>query len=181
MPNAQIRICFVCLGNICRSPTAEGVMKKLVADAGLGDRIFIDSAGTGAWHEGELADPRSRAEALRRGLTLTSIARQVVAEDFDDFDYLIAMDRQNERDLKRLANDSAVAPELPSGSPMGAGLRSRQRRAKISLLRSYADKVSELDVPDPYQDGPRGFVDVYDICVSGCTGLLAHLRGEHGL
>src|SRR5882672_8273382 len=99
MPESSVSICFVCLGNICRSPTAEGVMAKLIADAGLSSRIAIDSAGTGAYHAGERADARSRAEAISRGVELTSIARQFEQRDFDRFDYVVAMDRRNLRDL----------------------------------------------------------------------------------
>jgi protein-tyrosine phosphatase len=157
-----IRICFVCLGNICRSPTAEGVMIQLVRDAGLAERIAIDSAGTGAWHAGERADPRSRAEALRRGVDLPSVARQFTAGDFDAFDYVIAMDRRNARDLERL---------------MGARAHTR----KLHLLRSFDARASDPDVPDPYYGGDNGFADVFDICEAGCRGLLAHLRKEHGL
>jgi protein-tyrosine phosphatase len=158
-----IRLCFVCLGNICRSPTAEGVMKQLASDAGLSDRLFIDSAGTGAYHEGERADPRSRAEALRRGVELTSVARQFRADDFDAFDYVLAMDRQNRQDLQRMARDPA-------------------HLGKLHLLRSFeVRKSSDLDVPDPYQGGASGFAAVYDICVAGCSGLLEHLRRTHAL
>jgi protein-tyrosine phosphatase len=157
-----IRICFVCLGNICRSPTAEGVMIQLVQDAGLAGRIAIDSAGTGAWHAGERADPRSRAEALRRGLELPSVARQFTAGDFDAFDYVIAMDRRNFRDLERL---------------IGGGHHKR----KLHLLRSFDAHANDPDVPDPYYGGDNGFADVFDICEAGCRGLLAHLREEHGL
>ena len=159
---APIRICFVCLGNICRSPTAEGVMLQLVRQAGLAERVAIDSAGTGAWHAGERADPRSRAEAERRGVELPSIARQFTTADFDAFDYVIAMDRRNVRDLERLA-----------GAPGHA--------RKVRLLRSFAEQADELDVPDPYYGGDNGFSNVFEICEAGCRGLLAHLRKEHGL
>lgn len=163
MSNETIRICFVCLGNICRSPTAEGAMRRLVREAGLHDRFAIASAGTGAYHVGQSADPRSRAEALRRGLDLDGRARQFEPGDFDNFDYVVAMDRQNQRDLERLAGDAA-------------------RRAKVHLLRSFdTSSRLELDVPDPYQGGAAGFARVFDICQAGCEGLLAHLRATHGL
>lgn len=162
MRETPIRICFVCLGNICRSPTAEGVMKKLVEEAELSERFFIDSAGTGAYHIGERADSRSRAEALRRGVTLTSVGRKFTREDFEAFDYIVAMDSHNERELLRLAETDA-------------------ERAKVARLRSYDRDASGPDVPDPYYGGERGFVDVYDICVAGCSALLARVRDEHGL
>jgi len=163
MSQPKISLCFVCLGNICRSPTAEGVMKELVSEAGLEDAFFIDSAGTGAYHEGERADPRSRAGALRRGVELTSIARQFQLEDFDTFDYILAMDRANRRDLARLA-------------------RSELDARKVHMLRSFEpDAGNDLDVPDPYQGGPAGFAHVFDLCRSACGGLLAQLRHTHGL
>lgn len=136
-------------------------MQRLVADAGLADRIVIDSAGTGAYHTGERADPRSREEARSRGLELTSVARQFETEDFDGFDYVIAMDRQNRRGLEGLARNEADI-------------------AKIHLLRSFDAQADGLDVPDPYHGGAKGFARVFDICEAGCRALLAHLRAAHG-
>ena len=163
MSKPEVKVCFVCLGNICRSPTAEGVMQHLVKQAGLTSRFKIDSAGTGAYHVGERADPRSRAEALNRGVELKSRARQFVVEDFDKFDYVLAMDRTNHRDLEELA--------------MGPG-----HLAKLHLLRSFDPAAGkELDVPDPYYGGEGGFARVYDICLAGCTGLLEHIREKHKL
>ncbi len=163
MGDKPIALCFVCLGNICRSPTAEGIMKHLASEAGLEDKLLIDSAGTGAYHAGERADARSRAEALRHGIELTSVARQFTAEDFERFDYVLAMDRQNLRDLLRLARDS-------------------RQGDKLQLLRSFDPNAgAQLDVPDPYQGGPGGFVRVFDICESACTALLEQLREAHGL
>jgi len=159
----EIKLCFVCLGNICRSPTAEGVMQHLIEQAGLSKRITIDSAGTGAYHVGERADPRSRSEAMRRGVELTSRARQFLVEDFDKFDYVLAMDRANHRDLEEMA--------------MGP-----QHLAKLHLLRSFEPAAGrELDVPDPYYGGDGGFGRVYDICHAGCAGLLAYIREQHDL
>ena len=137
-------------------------MQHLIDQAGLGKRITIDSAGTGAYHVGERADPRSRSEASRHGVELTSRARQFVVEDFDNFDYVLAMDRQNYRDLEELA----IAP---------------QHLAKLHLLRSF-DPASgrDLDVPDPFYDDD-GFARVYDICHAGCAGLLAYIREQHDL
>jgi protein-tyrosine phosphatase len=157
-----IKLCFVCLGNICRSPTAEGVMLHLVREAGLERRVLIDSAGTGAWHQGERADSRSRAEAQSRGIDLPSIARQFTARDFDAFDYVIAMDRKNLADLTRMVESDA-------------------HERKLHLLRSFDPASDGADVPDPYYGGDDGFARVFDICEAGCRGLLAHLRKEHGL
>lgn len=160
--DAGVRVCFVCLGNICRSPTAEGVFAKLVADAGLRGRVEIDSAGTGAWHAGERADARARAEARRRGVELHSVARQVEPEDFERFDLLVAMDHGNHRDLSEMAPADA--------------------RAEIVLLRSFdPDAPPGAEVPDPYYGGGDGFRQVFDICEAGARGLLEHLRREHGL
>jgi protein-tyrosine phosphatase len=167
-----IRLCFVCLGNICRSPTAEGVMAKLVADAGLRDRIDVDSAGTGAWHVGERADERSAAEARRRGIDLTSRARQFHPGDLSTFDLVLAMDRSNLAHLRDLAPEHAL-------------------RAKIRLLREFdpahaaahtaGNERADLDVPDPYYGGPNGFADVFDLVDAACRGLLDHLRVTYAL
>lgn len=156
-----MRICFVCMGNICRSPTAEGVMAKLLADAGLSDRVTIDSAGTGGWHAGELADPRTRAAAKRRGLALTHRARQFTRYDLDKFDLVIAMDDDNYRHLKHVIG-TRTTPEL-------------------RLLRSF-DPEAEAGacVPDPYSGGDRGFEEVLDQCERACAGLLVHVQTRLG-
>lgn len=157
MATTPIRVCFVCLGNICRSPTAEGVMKHLVEQRGLGDRFFIDSAGTGAYHVGEAADSRSAQAALRQGVKLTSLARQFEEQDFDAFDYVVAMDRKNFAHLQRLA-------------------KTQSEREKLSLLRSYDESADGLDVPDPYFED--NFDEVYEICKKGCEALLEHILRE---
>jgi protein-tyrosine phosphatase len=154
-----IRVCFVCLGNICRSPTAEGVMKHLVEQKGYGERFFIDSAGTGAYHVGEAADARSAEAALREGIKLTSLARQFVPQDFADFDYIVAMDRKNLAHLQQLARNQAD-------------------RAKLSLLRAFDPAASGQDVPDPYFE--NNFDEVFQICRAGCAGLLEHIERERG-
>jgi protein-tyrosine phosphatase len=155
------RILFVCMGNICRSPTAEGVMRALVREAGLEDQITIDSAGTGGWHAGDPPDRRATAAAARRGIVLEGAARQLRVADFEDFDLLLAMDRDN------LAGIRAVAP-------------SAEAAAKARLLREY-DPASagapDLDVPDPYDGGPGGFETVLDQVEAACRGLLDALRG----
>jgi protein-tyrosine phosphatase len=154
-----MKILFVCAGNICRSPTAEGVMARLVAEAGLGGRVELDSAGTGAWHVGELPDPRTRAAARKRGLDLTHRARQLRRADLDGFDLIAVMDRENLRHVTVMAAARA--------------------RAAIRLLRSFDPTAPEgAIVPDPYAGGPDGFEEVLDICERACTGLLAHVRAS---
>jgi protein-tyrosine phosphatase len=158
-----LRVSFVCLGNICRSPTAEAVMRHLVKEAGLEGRIGIDSAGTGSWHVGEPRDTRSAAVGRQRGIPLSGTARQWKRPDFARFEYVLAMDRQNHRDLLRLAPDEAA-------------------RAKVHLLRSFDPEAEAgAEVPDPYFGGPDGFERVFDICEAACRGLLAHIRRVHGL
>jgi protein-tyrosine phosphatase len=161
-----MRICFVCLGNICRSPTAHGVMEKLVADAGLADRITLDSAGTGNWHVGELPDERSREHAQRRGYALTHRARQFVPSDFARFDLVLAMDRSNLANLERLAAAyRANSPKAPL--------------PPIRLLRSFDPEApAHAEVPDPYAGGRDDFERVLDICERACRGLLEHVRAS---
>jgi low molecular weight protein-tyrosine phosphatase len=157
-----VRVLFVCLGNICRSPTAEGVMRKLVADAGLEDQIEIDSAGTGSWHVGAKPDPRASAAALEAGYELAGKARQVRGSDFERFDLILAMDRFN-------------ASELHGMAPGGVGAD------KVHLLREFDPGSAgewNLDVPDPYEGGPRGFRHALELIEAACTGLLDELRRE---
>lgn len=151
-----MRILFVCLGNICRSPTAEGVMRGLVAEAGLSDEIEVESAGTGDWHLGDPPDPRAVAAAAARGVELTGAARQFDRDDFEDFDLLVAMDRSNRDALLATAPDEKAA-------------------AKVRLLRTYGDGDG-LDVPDPWYEG--GFDEVLDIVERSCGALLAELQAE---
>jgi protein-tyrosine phosphatase len=152
------RLLFVCLGNICRSPTAEGVMADLVRREGLAEEIEVDSAGTGAWHAGSPPDERASATAAARGLTLAGLARRVEPSDFEDFDLILAMDDSNLRDLRALAPDA-------------------EARAKVRLLREFdPDASGDRDVPDPYYGGPSGFEDVFDLVTAACEGLLAEIR-----
>ena len=147
------KVLFVCLGNICRSPTAEGVFRKLVEERGLTEVYEVDSAGTSGWHEGEPPDPRSRQEALRHGVDLChQRSRAVVADDFQNFDYLVAMDAANLRELRKRC------PEP---------LRNRLHR-----LTAFAPASGTTDVPDPYYGGDRGFEEVYRIIEAGAAGLL---------
>ena len=149
-------VLFVCLGNICRSPTGEGVLRALVESRGLADRIDIDSAGTGSWHVGESSDPRMREAAERRGYRLDSIARQVAEDDFERFDLLVAMDRSNLDDLHAKA---------PAGTDL----------ARIRLLSEFLDGDWPQEVPDPYYGGAEGFDYVLDMIESAGPRLIDHL------
>src|ERR1051326_2135269 len=135
----MVRILFVCLGNICRSPTAEGVMRSLLRENDLEDEVQIDSAGTGSWHVGSPPDSRATAAAQERGITLEGAARTVTEDDFEEFDLLIAMDRENRSVLRSLAPNE-------------------QAREKVHLLREFdpASRTADLDVPDPYYGAPDG-------------------------
>jgi low molecular weight protein-tyrosine phosphatase len=157
-----VRIVFVCLGNICRSPTAEGVMRHAIEAAGLGDRVTLDSAGTGSWHVGEPPDPRSRRAAKKRGYDLEPLrARQFGIQDFADFDLVVAMDRQNLAAIERLA--AACPGPLP----------------EIRLMRSFDPSApAGAEVPDPYSGGATGFEEVLDICERACAGLVEHVRAS---
>jgi protein-tyrosine phosphatase len=155
-----MRLLFVCLGNICRSPSAEGVMRALVRDAGLEGEIELDSAGTGSWHVGSPPDRRATAAAASRGIALAGSARTVQTDDFYDFDLMLAMDRSNAEDLRQLAPGP-------------------QERAKVRLLRGFDPATAageDLDVPDPYYGAGDGFSEVLDLVQSACAGLLAQLR-----
>jgi protein-tyrosine phosphatase len=156
-------VLFVCLGNICRSPLAEGVFRHVVEEAGLGDRFVIDSAGTSAFHTGDAPDPRTSEVARRRGLTLEHSARQILLEDMEAFDYVLVMDGSN------LARVQRIRERLTDG-------------AEVHLLRSFdAAADGDLEVPDPYFGGPDGFEDVHDMVERACRGLLRHIRQEQGL
>ncbi len=147
------KVLFVCLGNICRSPSAEGIMKHLLAQAGLSDHIHCDSAGTAAYHVGEPPDRRMTAAAKAQGITLSGQARQVQPRDLEDFDLILAMDRQNYRDLQVLD---------------GAGTH----KDKIRLMCDYCATFADQEVPDPYYGGPDGFTYVIDLLQDACQGLL---------
>jgi protein-tyrosine phosphatase len=144
------------MGNICRSPLAEGVFRDMVQRAGLADRFEIDSAGLGDWHAGELPDPRTRAVAARRGLQLVSRARQVRAPDLDRFDYVIALDAEVMNGLRRLGT------AVPT--------------ARLHRLREFEEEADHLDVPDPYYGEDDGFERVHDMVERACAGLLEHIR-----
>jgi protein-tyrosine phosphatase len=156
-PERPVRLLFVCLGNICRSPTAEGVMRHVIAEAGMQDRIELDSAGTGSWHIGSAPDERATAAARERGVTLAGAARQVRPADLEAFDLILAMDRSNLRDLQALGDGEA--------------------EGKIRLLREFDPaNAGDLDVPDPYYGAAGGFAEVFDLVESACRGLLDEIR-----
>jgi len=148
---------FVCLGNICRSPSAEGIMKHLLAEAGLSDRVSCDSAGTSSYHIGAPPDRRMRAAASQRGLTLAGQARQFEPTDFEAFDLILAMDRDNYQ---------AILRQDPKG----------QYADKVKLMCDFAREHSDREVPDPYYGGPEGFNYVIDLLLDACSGLLADLQ-----
>ena len=157
MPEA--RILFVCMGNICRSPTAEGVMRGLLREQGLEAAVEVDSAGTGGWHVGSPPDARATAAARARGIALAGAARQVARADFADYDLILAADRRNLRDLE------AVLPP--------------DARSRLHLLREFdpaSEGAPDLDVPDPYYGGDDGFEHVLDLVEAACRGLLDDLR-----
>ncbi|XP_052174027.1 uncharacterized protein LOC127789233 isoform X1 [Diospyros lotus] len=139
-------VLFVCLGNICRSPAAEGVFADLVNKRGLDSKFKIDSAGTINYHEGNEADPRMRAAAKRRGIQITSISRPIRPSDFRDFDLILAMDKQNRDDILRALERWKVRENLPADA-----------HKKVRLMCSYCKKHDESEVPDPYYGGSQGF------------------------
>jgi protein-tyrosine phosphatase len=156
---AAHRILFVCLGNICRSPMAEGVFRRVAEEEGLIDRFEIDSAGLGDWHIGQAPDHRAQKAARSRGVDISDqSARQVVDEDFDRFDLLLVMDRSNFAELK------ARAPH--------------EARAKIRPFLDFAPHVGTRDVPDPFFGGAEGFDRALDLIEAAARGLLASLAGE---
>ena len=158
----MVSICFVCLGNICRSPTAEGVMLHLISERGLEDQIEVDSAGTASYHTGNKADHRSAQTAKKRGFDLPSRARQFKEDDFDRFHYVLAMDDDNYDSLRALSGG--------------------YHDDKIHLLLDFdSANPKGSSVPDPYYGGDRGFEHVLDLCTSACEKLLEHLIEEHAL
>jgi protein-tyrosine phosphatase len=155
----MVKILFVCMGNICRSPTAHGVFQRLVEETGLNRDIEIDSAGTHAYHVGNPPDSRAQAAALRRGIDMSSQrARRVAVDDFERFDYILAMDREN------LGALQAACPP--------------QYAHKLSLFLEYAPELTIREVPDPYYGGAKGFEQVLDLIEMASEGLLLHLRQQ---
>ena len=156
-PNPPHRILFVCLGNICRSPTAEGVLRDLVRKADPALQVDIDSAGTAGYHIGAAPDLRSQSAALRRGIDISDLrARQIARRDFTAFDYILAMERDNLRDLE--------------------AKRPRNSTAKLRLFLEYAPQTGRLEIPDPYYGGGADFELVLDLCDAAARGLIAALQ-----
>ena len=157
----MIKVLFVCMGNICRSPTAEGVFRHIVNEAGLSQQIHIDSAGTHAYHIGEQPDSRAQAAARQRGVDLSQQrARKVENNDFMEFDYVLAMDNSNHSDLSQVAGGEA---------------------ANLHMFLSFAENFNEREVPDPYYGGEQGFEHVLDLVEDASRGLLSHIRQQHGI
>ena len=163
MPASSVSVLFVCLGNICRSPLAEGTFSALAKERGLDDRFHVDSAGTAAYHSGEPPDSRSVAVATAHGIRLTGFARQVTLRDLERFDIVVAMDRGNRRSLERLRRRTRGG---------------RGSRADIVMMRDYGPAAPDRDVPDPYYGGPGGFERVFRILERACNGLLDELAGS---
>jgi len=157
MSNKPVKVLFVCMGNICRSPTAEGVFRHIVKKEGLDGRIFTDSAGTHAYHIGEQPDLRSQETARKRGIDLSDLrGRKAVSQDFAEFDYILAMDNDNYQLLQQLApsNDDAT----------------------LKLFLEFSKDYSETEVPDPYYGGDQGFEHVFDLVESASYGLLEEIK-----
>ncbi len=162
MEIALVNVLFVCLGNICRSPSAEGVFSALAAREGLSGVIGVDSAGTAAYHAGEPPDRRAQEAALRRGVDLSrQCARKAASSDFAKFDYVMAMDRENHRNLQAIC---------PAG-----------QEHKLFMFLDFAPESGHSDVPDPYYGGGQGFEMVLNLIEEASAGLLRHIREKHGL
>jgi|YelNatPaOPRAMG01_1025707.scaffolds.fasta_scaffold02472_16 protein-tyrosine phosphatase len=160
MKNYKKNILFVCMGNICRSPAAEEIMRHLVNQDGLKDKFFIDSAGTVAYHEGEKPDQRMIKHAKKRGYFLTSKARKFnPAEDFEKFDYIVTMDNENYFDIKALD-------------------KNKKYTNKIFKMVDFNKSIKVAEVPDPYYSGSDGFENVLDILEDACSGLFEKIKNE---
>ncbi|MEA5422421.1 low molecular weight protein-tyrosine-phosphatase [Synechococcus sp. CCY9202] len=174
---AEPRLLFVCLGNICRSPAAEGVFLHLLAREGLEQAVVVDSAGTGGWHVGRQADPRMMAAAARRGIALPSRARQIERADLDRFDRILTMDEDNLRAVQSLARAGR------QGS-IGKGAEGKDARgpapssALIEPITTHCRRFRAREVPDPYYGGEEGFEQVLDLLEDACSGLLEALRAS---
>ncbi|KAG6763087.1 hypothetical protein NC652_024074 [Populus alba x Populus x berolinensis] len=160
-------VLFVCLGNICRSPAAEGLFTDIVKKRGLDSEFKIDSAGTIDYHEGNPADPRMRAASKRRGVEITSISRPIRPSDFRDFDIILAMDKQNREDIMEAFNRWKFRETLPDDA-----------HKKVKLMCSFCKKHEETEVPDPYYGGPQGFEKVLDLLEDACESLLDNILAE---
>ena len=163
MNSDKYNLLFVCLGNICRSPAAQGVMQRLVDERGLTDRFYIDSAGMGSWHVGDLPDKRMRVHARPRGYELTHRARQVKSGDFDDFDLIVGMDASNVDDLRDLA-------------------ATIEQQDKVVMMGDYIRQYPNYDhVPDPYYEGSEGFELVLDLLEDACENILDRILKHNNI
>jgi protein-tyrosine phosphatase len=162
------KLCFVCLGNICRSPTAEGIFIHKVRERGLSSYFYIDSAGTAAYHTGEPANSKSQAVANERGVHLPSIARRFERFDLEEFDLILAMDSENYSNLKALDSSSLFTSKIRL---------MREFDPEVSSAEFLDNTLQNLDVPDPYYGGLKGFHDVYDLLERSCEALLEELSG----
>lgn len=154
-----MRVMFVCLGNICRSPAAEGILRHLVEKAGLENKVFISSSGIGDWHVGQLPDPRIRQASADRGIPLTNRARLFVNTYFDDFDYILAADHEVLEFLLKAAN-------------------TLQHRSKVHMITAFSRLFKNQAVPDPYYAGPIAFEETLDILEDACQGLLEEIQKQ---
>lgn len=159
---SKINVLFVCLGNICRSPSAEAVFKDLLCKNNLENQFYVDSAGTSGFHAGEKADPRMRETAKKRGFEITSISRQFNSDDFNKFDFIIGMDESNIANMSRLSE-------------------SQDDANKLFKMTDFASNKEYDHVPDPYYGGPQGFDLVMDLLDDCCKGLLKHIQNEKNL
>lgn len=160
--NSKIKVLFVCMGNICRSPTAHGVFQHMLEKEGLSDRVKVDSAGTHAYHISEPPDRRAQEAAMMREVDLSPLrARKSTAQDFDEFDYVVAMDQDNLSSLEKIC---------PKGLEY-----------KLHLFLDFAPMLGVTEVPDPYYGGTAGFERVLDLVEEASGGLIRHLRKEHRL
>ncbi|KAG2329970.1 hypothetical protein Bca4012_020510 [Brassica carinata] len=163
-----LSVLFVCLGNICRSPAAEGVFRDIVKKRGLVSKFIIDSAGTIDYHEGNMADPRMRSAAKRRGVEITSLSRPIKASDFSEFDLILAMDEQNKEDILKAYNVWKARGNFPPDADK-----------KVKLMCSYCKKHNDKVVPDPYYGGAQGFEKVLDLLEDACESLLDSITVEN--
>lgn len=154
-----MKILFVCLGNICRSPLAEGIMKHKIEAAGLSQKIAVDSCGTANYHIGDKPDERTRNNAMKNGVRLTHLGRQISATDLAEFDFVLAMDRSNHQNIMRLATAS-------------------QHAAKVKLIREFDSEPGD-EVPDPYYGGEQGFQEVYEILDRSVDGFIDYLKSQN--
>ena len=157
------KVLFVCLGNICRSPMAEAIFNKLIEDEGLGKDITCDSAGTSDYHIGKQPDERTLEVVQQKGLSLDHHGRQFGKPDFEDFDYIVAMDRNNLDNIKKLEEGAA------------------DRSYKLFLMREFDNSPGDQNVPDPYWGGDRGFLDVHDIVLRSCQNLLKYIKQDQNI